>query len=303
MKLRLILACLFCVAEVSAQSYYPGGLGNSNLVVWLNANKAGSITQNGGNRVSQWADLSGNGYNFVQATIAQEPVYGAAAGPYNRPALSFISTSAEYLSTPTLPSSISFTAGASSFAVGSFNAPQTTQGWQRVFDFGSGQGSNNIMMGRRGSTANFYYEGWNGGAGDQTWTTGNAIVNAYDTLYEAVQQGGTVGTLTGVAHYLAGTSQPNSGNVGSSQTWVPPSIARTSNYIGRSNWAADNYFTGTLSEILLYNTAFNTTQRMILENYLSAEWGEAISTSRIYPADPYNVWNQPGRNRLYQRCG
>ena len=286
MKLRIIPMCFSCMAQVSAQSYYPGGLGNSNLIVWLNAGKAASITQNGSNQVSQWADLSGNSYNFVQATSVQEPIYGAAAGPYGRPALTFTSTSSQYLSTPGLPATISFTAGASSFAVGSFNAPQTAQGWQRIYDFGDGQGSNNIMMGRYGSSANFYYEGWNGGAGDQTWTTSNPIVNGYDTLYEAVQQGGAVGTLTAVAHYLAGTSQANGGAAGSSKTWVPPSIARTTNFIGRSNWAADNYFSGNLSEILLYNTAFNTTQRIILENYLSAEWGEAISTSNYTPPTP-----------------
>jgi hypothetical protein len=281
--LRFILACLFCMAQVSAQSYYPGGLGNTNIVLWLNARKTGSITQNGSNQVSQWADLSGNGYNFGQAATAQEPVYGAISGPYNRPALTFTSTSSQYLSTPVLPASISFTAGTSSFAVGSFNAPQTAQGWQRIYDFGDGQGSNNIMMGRYGSSANLYYEGWNGGAGDQTWTTSNPIVNGYDTLYEAVQQSGAVGTISAVSHYLAGTSQADNGAAGSSKTWVPPSIARNANYIGRSNWPADNYFSGTLSEILLYNTAFNTTKRIIMENYLSAEWDEAISTVKYIP--------------------
>ena len=35
-----------------------------------------------------------------------------------------------------------------------------------------------------------------------------------------------------------------------------------------------------MSEILLYNTAVNTTERVILENYLSAEWGQAVSVSK-----------------------
>jgi Secretion system C-terminal sorting domain len=283
LNLHVILGCLFCVAKVSAQSYYPGGLGNTNLVLWLNANKSSSITQNGANQVSQWADLSSNGYNFVQAVTTQEPVYGPTTGPYNRPALTFTSTSSQYLSTPTLPASISFTAGTSSFAIGSFNAPQTGQGWQRIYDFGAGQASNNITFGRYGASANLYYESWKAATGDRTYTTTSPVINGVDTLYEAIQQGGTAGTLTAVSHYLAGTSQANNGDAGSSKTWVPPSIARTASYIGRSNWAADNYFSGTLSEILLYNTGFNTTQRTIMENYLSAEWGEAISTSKYAP--------------------
>jgi len=279
-----LLVLSFLIAnQMQAQHYYPGGLGNSNIVLWLNANKIASITKNGANQVSQWADLSGNGYNFTQGIAAEEPVYGAAASPSGMPALTFISTSTQYLSIPSLPATISLTGGVSALAVSSYNAPQTAQGWQRIFDFGNGAGSDNFMMGRRGNTANAYYEGWKGGAGDQTWTTTNVIVNGSENIYEAIQQGGAAGTLTNVAHYLAGAAQAASGAAGSSQTWVPAAIARTSNYIGRSNWAADNYFSGTMSEILLYNSAVNTTQRVILENYFSAEWDQTISVSKYTP--------------------
>ena len=281
--LLLSAAAWVSVPALKAQSYYPGGMGNSNLLVWLNANKSSSITQNGSNQVSQWSDLSGNGYNFTQGTTSEEPVYGAAASSSGRPALGFTSTSTQYMSTPSLPASISFTAGVSAFAVASYNAPQTAQGWQRIFDFGNGSGSNNFMMGRYGNSANSYYEGWNGASGDQTWTTTTPIVNGSENIYEAVQQGGTAGTLTNVAHYLAGAGQAASGAAGSSETWLPNSIARTLNYIGRSNWAADNYFSGTMSEILVYNTAFNTTERVILENYVSAEWNQTVSVSKYTP--------------------
>ena len=280
-----LLGFAFCALQTSGQSYYPGGLGKTNLVLWLNANKATSITKNGANMVSQWADLSGNGYNFTQATNGNKPVYGAASSPSGRPALTFTSTNSQYLTIPTLPASISFTSGVSTFTVSSYDAPQTAQGWQRIFDFGDGQGSNNLMFGRYGSTASTYYESWNGGNGDQTWTTTSPIVNGADNMYEAIQQGGTVGNLTAVAHYLAGASQAVTGQApgGVSETWVPVSVARTSNYIGRSNWTADNYFGGAMSEILLYNSTFNTTERIILENYLSAEWDQAISVSKYTP--------------------
>jgi hypothetical protein len=269
--------------NLNAQSYYPGGLGNSNLFLWLNASKNSSITQNGANQVSQWADGSGNGYNFSQATAGNRPVFGAAASPSGKPALTFTSTSSQYLSIGSLPASISFTGGISTFAVASYNAPQTAQGWQRIFDFGNGQASANFMMGRNGSTATSYYEAWNGGTGDQTYTSVNTITNASENLYEIVQQPGTAGTLTTAAHYLAGVAQAATGQAGSSQTYIPAAIARSSNFIGRSNWAADNYFSGTMSEILLYNTALNTTQRVILENYLSAGWNQTVGVSKYTP--------------------
>lgn len=279
----IIAAGWVCSPHGIAQSYYPGGLGNSNLLLWLNANKSSSITQNGSNQVSQWSDLSGNGYHFTQGTNGNKPVYGTAASPTSKPALTFTSTSSQYLSIASLPSTISFTAGVSSFAVASYSAPQTTQGWQRIFDFGNGTGSNNFMMGRNGNSANAYYEAWNGGSGDQTYTSSSPIVNLSENIYEAVQQAGTAGSLSNVAHYLAGATQTATGQAGSSKTYVPNSIARTSNYIGRSNWALDNYFSGTMSEILIYNTAFNTTQRVIMENYVSAEWNQTVSVSKYTP--------------------
>jgi hypothetical protein len=281
---RTIFFLITCcsIRQAAAQSYYPGGLGNSNLVFWLDANNSSSITQNGSNQVSQWSDRSGNGYNFKQSTSGNMPVYGATAGPNSRPALTFTSTSAQYLSLASLPA-VSFTGGTSAFVQASFNASQTSYGWERIFDLGNGQSSNNITFGRYGSSANFYYEGFNGSSGDQTYTTSNPIVNGTSNIYEAVHQGGTAGTLTSVAHYRAGTTLSDNGAAGSSSAYVHAAITRTSNYVGRSNWSVDNYLSGTISEILLYNTAFNTTQRVIMENYLWAKWGKSVSVSKYTP--------------------
>jgi len=278
-----LMALFFLGAEqVTAQSYYPGGLGNTNLVLWLNAGQTSSITKNGSNKVATWADLSGNEYDFTQSTTSNKPVYSATGGPNSRPALTFDASGSQYLSLSSLPSSISFTGGVSFFTQASFSA-SSSWGWQRIIDLGNGAGSNNIGFGRYGASANFYYEGWNNGSGDQTYTTSNNVVNGTSTIYEAVQQAGSVGNTTTVSHYLAGASQANDGAAGSSRTWIPRAVTRWNNYIGRSNWSNDDYFTGTMSEILLYNTAFNTTQRVIMENYLSAEWGKTVSVSKYTP--------------------
>lgn len=277
----LMISFLFFAGQVTAQKYYPGGLGNSNLFLWLNANKSSSITMNGSNQVSQWNDLSGNGNNFSQGAAGTRPVYGATANPGGRPGLTFSAASSQYMSLASLPATLSFASGVSAFAQVSYGPTLAGWGWQRVFDFGNGTSNNNFMMGRDGNTANNYYEGWKGGAGDQTYTSTNPIVNNTENLYEAVQAGGTAGTLTNVSQYLAGVSQTVTGAAGSSQTWLPAAIARTANYIGRSNWAADEYFNGTMSEVLLYNTAVNSTQRVILENYLGAEWNQAVN-KKIY---------------------
>ena len=282
--MKYLYPFVICLTSLSlhAQHYYPGGLSSSKLLIWLNAANGGSLAYNASKQVSKWADKSPNGFSFLQGTTANAPVYGATASPSGKPAVTFTSTSSQYLSLAAIGNSVSFTGGVSTFAMVSYSAPQTSWGWQRIFDFGNGQASDNFMMGRNGSTTQNYYEGWKGGAGDQTYTNTPAgpIVNGSENLYEAIQQGGTAGTLQTVSHYLAGASQIATGAAGSSQTYVPAAITRTSNYLGRSNWASDDYFSGTMSELLIYYTALNTTQRVIVENYLSASWNQTVSVSK-----------------------
>ncbi|TDW96244.1 T9SS type A sorting domain-containing protein [Dinghuibacter silviterrae] len=277
-RITLLTSYALYGTGVSAQSYYPGGLGNANLILWLNASKSSSITMSS-NQVSQWNDLSGNGYNFTQGTSGNQPVYSATAGNGNRPAVTFTSTSSQYLSTPTLPASLSFTKGLSTFTMATYNAPQTPQGWQRIFDFGNGQQNNNFMTGRYGSTNQVYAEGWNGGTGDQTWTTTTPIVNGTANMFETVQAAGAASTTTAVTFYIAGTSQASSGAAGS-VTYIPKSIARASNFIGRSNWNVDNYFSGNISELIILDTAVSTTEQIILENYMWAGWGKAVANTK-----------------------
>jgi hypothetical protein len=274
---------LSSAGRVCAQSYYPGGLGNSNLIFWLNANNASNLTVNGSNQVSKWTDLSGNGYNFSQGTTGNKPVYSSTGSAVGKPAVTFNANNSQYLSTPTLPSSISWTSGVSSLSVASFTAPLTSWGWQRIYDLGDGQAKNNINFGRDGATANLYAESWNNTTGDQTYTSSSPISNHTESLFEMVQSGGTVGNTSQLNFYMGGTAQASTGAAGSSVTWVPPAVNRTSNLLGASNWNADEYFGGTISEIMLYNESLDTTQRIILENYLHAEWNLTVAVKKYTP--------------------
>jgi hypothetical protein len=64
-----------------------GPLDLPNLKVWLDANDLSTITKDGSNAVSSWADKSGNGYDVIQGTTTQQPIYningfGTASKPY-----------------------------------------------------------------------------------------------------------------------------------------------------------------------------------------------------------------------------
>lgn len=277
----LSAAVFFYLIPALAQSYYPGGLGNTNLIVWLNAGKSSSITQSAG-AVSQWSDLSGRNYHFSQATSARQPAYSATGGPNSRPAISFTGASQHYLSTPSIPASISYTSGVSSFAVVNFATP-LGGGFPRIYDFAIGQSNNSIWYGRYWTNTTMGYEGRTDWTVAQTYTNGTAILaNGTHSMHEVIQQGGTVGNTSAVTFYRAGTSWTSTGTMGST-TYVPAATNRTSNFIARSNWSADEYFGGTMSEILFYNLAMNTTRRIILENYLWASWGLAVNTTRYTP--------------------
>lgn len=232
--------------KVLAQ-YYPGGIGNSNLKIWVNANINSSLTYNGSNQVSAWNDLSGNGYNFGQATTSQMPVYVANGGPNSLPALKFTVGSSQYLSTPTLPSSISFSAGLSSLSI--VNYTNNSPNWNRIFDFGNGSGVSNIWFGRANSSNEICIEGWNP-AGGRVYGSSNSITPGSNNMFEAVQQGGTPGNNTLVSMFSAGTQLTTTSDISGNVTPLISAVNRVNNYIGRSNWSGDSYYDGTMSEIL-----------------------------------------------------
>ena len=55
-------------------TWLPTDLGG-DLIAWWDADNLGSITKDGSNLVSQWNDLSGNGWHLTQGTGTAQPLY------------------------------------------------------------------------------------------------------------------------------------------------------------------------------------------------------------------------------------
>jgi hypothetical protein len=83
--MRQGLIAPFQVRGAAGSSWSPVDLGAA-LRLWLKADVG--ITLNGSD-VAAWADQSGNGFNLVQATAAQQPAYNAT-GFNGRPTVDFV---------------------------------------------------------------------------------------------------------------------------------------------------------------------------------------------------------------------
>lgn len=119
--------------------------------------------------------------------------------------------------------------------------PTAVRTWSRFIDFGNASASDNIWFGRQNNTGNLAFEGWSGSSSSGLVTAADAI--ALDTWQMFTV---TVDNMGNVKLYKNG-QQIATGTSGVS------SVTRTRNYIGRSNWSADQYYQGNMDDVRIYN--------------------------------------------------
>lgn len=294
-----VLAFCFLPFAAFAQ-YYPGGLANTNLKIWLDASDAATITQSSGT-VSQWNDKSGNGVNISQATAASRPAYQTnqinglstvqtngtstyLAGNYNVNGL----TQMSMLSVATPATNNVSSTSSSPYAV---NYP--------IFYWGMEIGGwGQVGMELNTQNNGFYGYGWRFGTSQASADVfynpaaapsgAKVMAAAHNSTVERGFYNGfnvtapTAGSLTGKLSTLA--NSPTTFSVGLGQ-----------NPYGGNGYGGNNK----VGEILIYNTSLNNTQLILLQNYLAAKWGVTLlANSKFTPttATTYN-WNLVGVGR------
>jgi hypothetical protein len=117
--------------------------------------------------------------------------------------------------------------------------------WSRIIDCGNGQNSDNFLLANYGttSTLRFYISK---GQSEQ-WVDANSAVDIGMWIHLAA----TVDRSGNAKIYKNGQEIAN----GSVQ--LPNTINRTRNYIGKSNWSADEYFDGQMRDVRLWKRARN----------------------------------------------
>jgi hypothetical protein len=253
-RFLIILLPLSCALTAANAQYYPGGLGNGNLQLWLTGSDATTLQQPSGaqaangNFIAKWVDKSGNNNHAVQATGGTQPVLQTNA--LNGNSAVIFQNNTELLTGPS---------GAYQTIVGVRNLAGTGH-YQYFFS----SPANQDFSIRGGGQSSVYTDGpnvndwtYNTGATATQWTNGAQTLNASTTN-----------------HIIVATAQAT--------TNATYSISST--FLNRGMNGNDPVY-----EILAYNMTLNTTQRQILENYEAATWGLASAL----PTSGYTVFTPP----------
>jgi len=125
--------------------------------------------------------------------------------------------------------------------------------WQRMFDFGNGSNSDNLLFCRYGSTDQLWFGIYNGGSNSYVLSNSGAILFGQYALYTATADG------TNFKIYVNGNLIYSEAN-----STIPVTTTRVNGYIGKSNWP-DYYFNGQIPVAKMYNRPLTAGE--IKQNY------------------------------------
>ena len=274
MRLTLLFT-LFISVNIYSQTG-PGGIGNStNNILWLKGDggaytDAGITQASHGQQIQQWNDCSGNNNHATQVTAGNKPLFHVNSAN-GHPGLRF--TGNMFIDGPNLaiPASSSYTylmvfrdtatgLGGINDGSGHFILDRTT--------------ATNNLVSLKPVTGSFYaYQKRNnagGGLGGPLSTTSintntkiigmqrNYNVN-YQIFYNNVSQA-----------TLADADGPT----------TPPNPR-----IGRHATTANGGLRGYINEFIIFNQVLNTSQTIIINNYLAAKYGFSLGANDIYIQD------------------
>jgi len=253
----------------------PGGVGNTDgttsLKLWLNAGAGTSTTTNGA-AVSSWNDQSGWGYHVTQATTANQPLY-TASSVNGQPAITFDGAN-DYFSRTSYPLFATNTSPLTVFVV--FN-PTDVSTQRFLLHNPQSNCSNNLELGYHtgsSSTANW---GVHNGCGNAA-VSENAATTSYNIMtFKALASGSSPSNVlinkngTALTVTNNGGGWAAAGNYGTTTNTV---------YIGGRVDQNNSYHTGTIAEIISFNTALNTAQIKLVENYLNAKYNITVANDK-----------------------
>ena len=257
----ITLSFLTLISATTVAQTGPGGVGNStNNILWL---KADELNANNNDSIPTWDDHSGNDHD---ATSDCAGIY-KSSGINNLPAIEFNGSSTNYYLTTTQ----AIGNAATIFAVCQFdNLNQPWNDYDYIINLGAGNTTKNVSISR---TSSDYFEG-------------------ADLYYSYTKNAGQVGpALLGDTALLINTLHPGDNTHylylgGQSQTVEQYTKTLDLNddiNIGRwtdTTSAYGYWLKGKISELIVFDEGITTTERIIIQNYLSSKWGIATTDDK-----------------------
>ncbi|WP_236632958.1 LamG-like jellyroll fold domain-containing protein [Endozoicomonas elysicola] len=131
-----------------------------------------------------------------------------------------------------------------------------SQTWSRIFDFGDGDGDDNIVMAHIGDSSDLRFSVRSG-----TGTEYPVDIEDFFTLGEWVHIAATVSSNGTLKVYKNGTFEAETTGAA-----VPPVMVRANNYVGKSNWSHDDPMDGAIDDILIVDRDLSSTEISDLYN-------------------------------------
>ena len=261
----LVTTCLTCIIVISTTGYSQtgaGGVGNSStLPLWFDANELNLST---GSQVYQFDDISGNSNHLTQTTSTRRPIFNET-GLNGLPVVTFDGVN-DYL-----------TRGATSGLDGS------NLTYFVVFQRTLNTNSCLIDVGYTG-----YLSKWS------TYSLSNnrlvSIHRSPDKFVYHIDSGSPTFisahiTPTNLKQYRQGTLQQS---LNATYTaGVGHNLIRVGAY--NYNLSPGYYLNGFIAEIIVFNTALNNLERVIVENYLGTKYGMAVPSDFYAYESTHNI--------------
>ena len=284
LKILLVSLALGPVLSVALPTQADAAITSRGLLYRLDAKNPASYTT--GSTV--WKDLSGNGYDVTlyngASTACSTPYVGAntCASSYSETVASGVRMPAMQFYNQTSATSGkygAFNAGGAiswgafpGFSITFYANFGTTNGnWDRIIDFGSSAGANNIEIARSNNSTNLTLEIWNSATSQSYGYCSNSIISNNTWAHYAVVADGT-------NCYMY---KNNGSKSTTSYSGLPSNVSRLTSYLGRSWWSGDAMFSGGIADIAMYNVAL--TDAEVAQNFAEQTAAQIITFTSTAP--------------------
>lgn len=261
-KCVAFFAFILSVSISLAQNKGPGGVGvtssSGTLRGWWRADTGVTLSSGA---ISTWADQSGRGADFTQTTSSHRPTSTTSTNLNNQPVVHYNGSNGQY-----------FNSGISGPGVDNFTLFVVANGtnYQSIFRFQNDGATFVVYPWELGTGKQFILSTDGGTSGIQTGLV-NSVNNVGGARYRR-------NTTNGFQTYRNGAinAQRTSVNV------APPSQPL---YSGVYNPGSSEYPTADVGELILYYTALNDAQMVIVQNYLAAKFNVTLGSNDVYTMD------------------